>query len=133
MIARLIEASARNRLLVLLGTLIVVGIGIWSVFQTPLDALPDLSDTQVIVYTEYPGQAPQVVEDQVTYPLSTALLAVPRAKVVRGFSFFGVSFVYIIFEDGTDIYWARSRVLEFLNGAAKRLPSGINPDRKSVV
>ena len=93
----------------------------------PLDAIPDLSDTQVIVYTEYPGQAPQVIEDQVTYPLTTAMLTVPRSKVVRGFSFFGVSFVYVIFEDGTDIYWARSRVLEFLNGAASRLPTGVNP------
>ena len=127
MIARLIEASARNRLLVLLATLIVIGIGVWSVFRTPLDALPDLSDTQVIVYTEYPGQAPQVVEDQVTYPLSTALLAVPHAKVVRGFSNFGVSFVYVVFEDGTDLYWARSRVLEYLNFAAKRLPDGVTP------
>ena len=127
MIAGIIEASARHRLLVLLGTLMVVAVGIWSVFKTPLDALPDLSDTQVIVYTEYPGQAPQVVEDQVTYPLSTALLAVPRAKVVRGFSNFGVSFVYVVFEDGTDLYWARSRVLEYLNFAAKRLPEGVTP------
>ena len=93
----------------------------------PLDAIPDLSDTQVIVYTEFPGQAPQVVEDQVTYPLTTAMLTVPRSKVVRGFSFFGVSFVYVIFEDGTDIYWARSRVLEYLNAAAKRLPAGVTP------
>ena len=127
MIAGIIEASARHRLGVLLGTLMVVAVGIWSVFKTPLDALPDLSDTQVIVYTEYPGQAPQVVEDQVTYPLSTALLAVPRAKVVRGFSNFGVSFVYVVFEDGTDLYWARSRVLEYLNFAAKRLPEGVTP------
>jgi Cu(I)/Ag(I) efflux system membrane protein CusA/SilA len=127
MIARLIDASARNRLLVLLGTLMVAGVGIWSLINTPLDALPDLSDTQVIVYTEYPGQAPQVVEDQVTYPLSTALLAVPRAKVVRGFSNFGMSFVYVVFEDGTDLYWARSRVLEYLNFAAKRLPEGVTP------
>jgi Cu(I)/Ag(I) efflux system membrane protein CusA/SilA len=89
--------------------------------------IPDLSDTQVIVYTEYPGQAPQTIEDQVTYPLTTAMLTVPRSKVVRGFSFFGVSFVYVIFEDGTDIYWARSRVLEFLNGAASRLPAGVTP------
>ena len=95
--------------------------------NTPLDALPDLSDTQVIVYTEYPGQAPQVVEDQVTYPLTTAMLAVPHAKVVRGFSDFGVSFVYVVFEDGTDLYWARSRVLEYLNFAAKRLPEGVTP------
>jgi Cu/Ag efflux pump CusA len=95
--------------------------------KTPLDALPDLSDVQVIVYTEYPGQAPQVVEDQVTYPLTTAMLSVPKSKVVRGFSFFGASFVYIIFEDGTDIYWARSRVLEYLNFAAGRLPRGVTP------
>ncbi len=127
MIGRLIELSARNRVLVLLATLIMVGVGVWSVINTPLDALPDLSDTQVIVYTEYSGQAPQVVEDQVTYPLTTALLAVPRAKVVRGFSNFGVSFVYVVFEDGTDLYWARSRVLEYLNFATKRLPQGVTP------
>jgi len=127
MIGRLIELCARNRVLVLLATLIVVGIGVWSVANTPLDALPDLSDTQVIVYTEYPGQAPQVVEDQVTYPLTTALLAVPHAKVVRGFSDFGLSFVYVVFDDGTDLYWARSRVLEYLNFAAKRLPAGVTP------
>jgi Cu(I)/Ag(I) efflux system membrane protein CusA/SilA len=127
MIGRLIEMSARNKMLVLLATLILVGLGIWSVANTPLDALPDLSDTQVIVYTEYPGQAPQVVEDQVTYPLTTALLAVPHAKVVRGFSDFGLSFVYVVFEDGTDLYWARSRVLEYLNFAARRLPQGVTP------
>ena len=114
-------------LLVLLATLMLTGIGIWAVANTPLDALPDLSDTQVIVYTEYPGQAPQVVEDQVTYPLTTALLAVPHAKVVRGFSNFAVSFVYVVFDDGTDLYWARSRVLEYLNFAAKRLPEGVTP------
>ncbi|MEJ0051248.1 MAG: efflux RND transporter permease subunit [Methylovirgula sp.] len=127
MIGRLIDLCARNKMLVLLGTLMLVGLGIWSVVNTPLDALPDLSDTQVIVYTEYPGQAPQVVEDQVTYPLTTALLAVPHAKVVRGFSDFGASFVYVVFEDGTDLYWARSRVLEYLNFAAKRLPEGVTP------
>ena len=127
MIGRLIGFSARNRLLILLATLMLTGIGIWSLANTPLDALPDLSDTQVIVYTEYPGQAPQVVEDQVTYPLATALLAVPHAKVVRGFSNFAVSFVYVVFEDGTDLYWARSRVLEYLNFAAKRLPQGVTP------
>src|SRR5947209_6911461 len=127
MIGRLIEVSARNKLLVLLATVILVGVGVWAVINTPLDAIPDLSDTQVIVYTEYPGQAPQVVEDQVTYPLTTALLAVPRSKVVRGFSNFGVSFVYVVFEDGTDLYWARSRVLEYLNFAAKRLPQGVTP------
>jgi Cu(I)/Ag(I) efflux system membrane protein CusA/SilA len=114
-------------MLVLPATLMVVGIGVWSVANTPLDALPDLSDTQVIVATEYPGQAPQVVEDQVTYPLTTALLAVPHAKVVRGLSNFGVSFVYVVFDDGTDLYWARSRVLEYLNFAARRLPAGITP------
>jgi Cu(I)/Ag(I) efflux system membrane protein CusA/SilA len=127
MIGRLIALCARNRMLVLLATLMLVGVGVWSVFDTPLDALPDLSDTQVIVYTEYPGQAPQVVEDQVTYPLATALLAVPHAKVVRGYSDFGLSFVYLVFDDGTDLYWARSRVLEYLNFAAKRLPQGVVP------
>jgi Cu(I)/Ag(I) efflux system membrane protein CusA/SilA len=127
MIARLIALSARNRMLVILATLMLTGLGIWSLANTPLDALPDLSDTQVIVYTEYPGQAPQVVEDQVTYPLATALLAVPHARVVRGFSNFAVSFVYVVFDDGTDLYWARSRVLEYLNFAAKRLPEGVTP------
>ncbi len=127
MIARLIAWSARNLLLVLFGTGFAAAAGIYALAHLPLDAIPDLSDTQVIVYTEYPGQAPQVVEDQVTYPLATAMLTVPKSKVVRGFSFFGVSFVYVIFEDGTDIYWARSRVLEFLNGAASRLPVGVTP------
>ena len=127
MIARIIAASARNWLLVVLATVFLVGAGVWAVLNTPLDAIPDLSDTQVIVYTDYPGQAPQVVEDQVTYPLTTALLAVPRSKVVRGFSAFGASFVYVVFEDGTDLYWARSRVLEYLNFAQKRLPAGVTP------
>ena len=127
MIGRIIELSARNVFLVLLATLFVVGAGVVAVLRTPLDAIPDLSDVQVIVYTEYPGQAPQVVEDQVTYPLTTALLAVPRSKVVRGFSNFGVSYVYVVFEDGTDLYWARSRVLEYLNFAQKRLPAGLTP------
>ena len=127
MIARLIAWSARNLVLVLIATAFAVVAGMWAVRTLPLDAIPDLSDTQVIVYTEFPGQAPQVVEDQVTYPLTTSMLTVPRSKVVRGFSFFGVSFVYVIFEDGTDIYWARSRVLEYLNAAAKRLPSGVTP------
>jgi Cu(I)/Ag(I) efflux system membrane protein CusA/SilA len=126
-IARIIELSARNWIFILLATLFVVGAGFYAVWNTPLDAIPDLSDPQVIVYTEYPGQAPQVVEDQVTYPLTTALLAVPKSKVVRGFSYFGVSFVYVVFEDGTDIYWARSRVLEYLNFAQKRLPAGVTP------
>ncbi|MBP1621784.1 MAG: Cation efflux system protein CusA, partial [Acidobacteria bacterium] len=127
MLGRLIEWSARNVFLVLLGTLFVVLAGLYAVAKTPLDALPDLSDVQVIVYTEFPGQAPQVVEDQVTYPLTTAMLSVPKSRVVRGFSFFGASFVYVIFEDGTDIYWARSRVLEYLNFAAGRLPRGVTP------
>jgi copper/silver efflux system protein len=127
MLARIIQWSGRNLFLVLLATLFIVIGGVVAVMKTPLDALPDLSDVQVIVYTEYPGQAPQVVEDQVTYPLTTAMLAVPKSKVVRGFSFFGASFVYVIFEDGTDIYWARSRVLEYLNFASSRLPKGVSP------
>src|SRR3569833_2857435 len=127
MIARVIELSARNRMVVLLLPAVIVAAGIWAVIATPLDAIPDLSDPQVIVYTEYPGQAPQVVEDQVTYPLTTALLAVPKSKVVRGFSYFGVSFVYVVFENGTDIYWARSRVLEYLNFGQRRLPEGVTP------
>jgi len=127
MIARIIELSARNVVPILLATAFVVAAGIYAVWNTPLDAIPDLSDPQVIVYTDYAGQAPQIVEDQVTYPLTTALLSVPRSKVVRGFSYFGVSFVYVVFEDGTDIYWARSRVLEYLNFAQKRLPSGVTP------
>lgn len=127
MIARLIGWSARNVMLVLIGTAFAVAAGLYALRTLPLDAIPDLSDVQVIVYTDYPGQAPQVVEDQVTYPLTTAMLTVPRSKVVRGFSFFGVSFVYIIFEDGTDPYWARSRVLEYLNAATRRLPTGVTP------
>ncbi|MFL6948888.1 MAG: efflux RND transporter permease subunit, partial [Xanthobacteraceae bacterium] len=127
MIAGLIRWSARNVFLVGLATLFVMLAGIYAVSRVPLDAIPDLSDVQVIVYTEYPGQAPQVVEDQVTYPLTTAMLSVPKSRVVRGFSFFGVSFVYVIFEDGTDLYWARSRVLEYLSSAARRLPAGVAP------
>ncbi|WP_274707805.1 efflux RND transporter permease subunit [Roseicella aerolata] len=127
MIARLIAWSARNVFLVLVATAFVVAAGVWAVRNTPLDALPDLSDVQVIVYTDYAGQAPQVVEDQVTYPLASAMLTVPRSRVVRGFSFFGASYIYIIFEDGTDLYWARSRVLEYLNAASGRLPPGARP------
>ncbi|MDP1958054.1 MAG: efflux RND transporter permease subunit, partial [Rhodocyclaceae bacterium] len=127
MLSHVIDWSARNKLLVLLATLFVILGGVIAVLKTPLDALPDLSDVQVIVYTEFSGQAPQVVEDQVTYPLTTALLSVPKSKVVRGFSFFGASFVYVIFEDGTDIYWARSRVLEYLSTVAGRLPQGVAP------
>jgi Cu(I)/Ag(I) efflux system membrane protein CusA/SilA len=128
MIASIIRWSARNLFLVGLATVFVTFLGIYAVSKVPLDAIPDLSDVQVIVHTEYPGQAPQVVEDQVTYPLTTAMLTVPKARVVRGFSFFGVSFVYVIFDDGTDIYWARSRVLEYLSAAAKDLPDGITPE-----
>ena len=127
MIARIIEWSARNIMIVLIATALAIAGGIYALRHLPLDAIPDLSDTQVIVYTNYPGQAPQVVEDQVTYPLASAMLTVPKSKVVRGFSFFGVSFVYIIFEDGADIYWARSRVMEYLNAAAARLPTGVTP------
>jgi len=127
MFERIIDWSIQNKFLVLLGTLVVAAAGLYSLSQTPLDAIPDLSDVQVIVYTEYPGQAPRIVEDQITYPLTTQMLAAPFAKVVRGYSFFGFSFVYIIFEDGTDIYWARSRVLEYLNYASGRLPPGVTP------
>ncbi|WP_333840310.1 efflux RND transporter permease subunit [Pelomicrobium sp.] len=127
MLNRIIEWSVRNVFLVLLGTFFLVAAGIYTAIKTPLDAIPDLSDVQVIIYTEYPGQAPQVVEDQVTYPLTTAMLAVPKSRVVRGLSMFGASFVYVIFEDGTDIYWARSRVLEYLNYVSGRLPRGVTP------
>ena len=127
MIAAIIRWSARNVFLVGLAAIFLTFVGIYAVTRVPLDAIPDLSDVQVIVYTEYPGQAPQVVEDQVTYPLSTAMLTVPKSRVVRGFSFFGVSFVYVLFEDGTDIYWARSRVLENLSAAAPRLPAAVTP------
>ena len=127
MIAAVIRWSARNVFLVGFATVFVTLAGIYAVTRVPLDAIPDLSDVQVIVYTEYPGQAPQVVEDQVTYPLTTAMLSVPKSRVVRGFSFFGVSFVYVIFEDGTDLYWARSRVLEYLSSAGRRLPAGVAP------
>ncbi len=127
MIAKIIELSIKNKFLVILGTLFIIAAGIFAILRTPLDAIPDLSDVQVIILTEYPGQAPQVVEDQVTYPLTTAMLSVPFAKVVRGYSFFGLSFVYIIFEDGTDLYWARSRVLEYLNFVSGRLPTDVTP------
>ena len=128
MITAIINASLREKFQVIIVTLLLTAAGVWALVTTPLDAIPDLSDVQVIVFTEYPGQAPQVVEDQVTYPLTTALLSVPYAKVVRGYSFFGYSFVYIIFEDGTDMYWARSRVLEYLNFVSGRLPRGVTPN-----
>ena len=127
MIERLIRESVHNRVFVLIVTGLVIAAGAWSIQHIAVDAIPDLSDAQVIVFTDYPGQAPQVVEDQVTYPLSTAMLSVPYATVVRGYSFFGFSMVYVIFEDGTDLYWARSRVLESLNYASARLPKGTTP------
>jgi Cu(I)/Ag(I) efflux system membrane protein CusA/SilA len=127
MIDRIIAFSINNRFFVILVMLIVIAIGGYCLLNIPLDAIPDLSDVQVIIMTEYPGQAPQVVEDQVTYPLTTSMLSVPYAKVVRGYSFFGLSFVYVIFEDGTDLYWARSRVLEYLNFVQRRLPPGVTP------
>jgi copper/silver efflux system protein len=127
MIEKIIELSIKNKFLVILMTVFVIAAGIHAMLKTPLDAIPDLSDAQVIIFTEYQGQAPQVVEDQVTYPLTTAMLSVPFAKVVRGYSFFGISFVYIIFEDGTDLYWARSRVMEYLNYVSGRLPRGVTP------
>ncbi|MDZ7759907.1 MAG: efflux RND transporter permease subunit [Desulfovermiculus sp.] len=128
MIEKIIEWSLKNKFMVVLATLFVITGGILAVRSIPLDAIPDLSDVQVIVMTEYPGQGPEVVEDQVTYPLTSTMLSVPYAKNVRGYSFFGLSFVYVIFEDGTDLYWARSRVLEYLNGAASDLPDGVTPE-----
>ncbi len=127
MIAALIRWSVLNRFLVLMATLLMIAVGIWAVRTTPIDALPDLSDVQVIIRTPYPGQAPQIVENQVTYPLTTTMLSVPGAKTVRGYSFFGDSFVYVLFEDGTDLYWARSRVLEYLSQVQSRLPASAKP------
>ena len=127
MIARIIRASIANRALVLMAAVLLAAAGLWSVRHTPLDALPDLSDTQVIIRTEWPGQTPRIVEDQVTYPLTTTMLSVPGVRTVRGYSFFGDSFVYILFDDDTDLYWARSRVLEYLSQVRDRLPEGVNP------
>ncbi|HNC13856.1 MAG TPA: efflux RND transporter permease subunit, partial [Cyclobacteriaceae bacterium] len=127
MLEKIIEASIRNRFLVMLVTILLIGVGVYSLLSTSVDAIPDLSDVQVIVYTEYSGQSPRIVEDQVTYPLTTAMVSVPGSKTVRGYSFFGYSLVYVIFEDGTDLYWARSRVLEYLNYAQKRLPEKVIP------
>src|ERR1700692_3921142 len=136
MIAKLLRGSIANRFLVLLATLMVTGWGVWSLYRTPLDAIPDLSDVQVIIRTTFPGQAPQIVENQITYPLTTTMLSVPGAKAVRGYSMFGDSFVYILFEDGTDPYWARSRVLEYLNQVQARLPrqakASLGPDATGV-
>src|SRR5947208_299081 len=127
MIAKLIAFSIRNRFLVLLLTVMLIGASVWAALSLSLDAIPDLSDVQVIIVTDYPGQNPQVVDDQVTYPLATAMLSVPGAKVSRGYSMFETSFVYVLFDDKTDIYWARSRVLEYLNFARDRLPKGVEP------
>tara|TARA_R110001599_G_C12277316_1_gene663094 strand:- start:15788 stop:18934 length:3147 start_codon:yes stop_codon:yes gene_type:complete len=127
MINSIIDAALKDRILVILAMMALAAMGLFSYLNAPLDAIPDLSDVQVIVFTEHPGQSPQVVEDQVTYPLTTAMLAVPKTKVVRGYSFFGLSFVYIIFEDDVDMYWARSRVLESINYVSGRLPEGLNP------
>jgi Cu(I)/Ag(I) efflux system membrane protein CusA/SilA len=127
MLQKIIEWSVRNKFMVILAVLFLVGWGTYSMVTIPIDAIPDLSDVQVIIYSEYPGQSPRIVEDQVTYPLTTAMVSVPGSKVVRGYSFFGYSLVYVIFEDGTDLYWARSRVLEYLNDAQKRLPPKVVP------
>jgi len=127
MIARIIEFSARNRFAIFLFVIFLILWGYWAMRKTPLDAIPDLSDTQVIIYTEWPGRSPDLVEDQVTYPITSTLLAAPKVKVVRGFSFLGTSFIYVIFEDGTDIYWARSRVLEYLQSVKNKIPADVNP------
>lgn len=127
MIGAIIRWSINNRFLVLVAALFLILGGLYSVKNTPVDALPDLSDVQVIIKTSYPGQAPQVVEDQVTYPLTTAMLTVPGAETVRGYSFFGDSYVYIIFDDQTDMYWARSRVLEYLSQVTPKLPPNAKP------
>src|SRR5579859_6151977 len=136
MIAALMRLSVRHRIFVVLGALALLAGGVLAVRSTPVDALPDLSDVQVIIRTPYPGQAPQIVENQVTYPLTTTMLSVPGAKTVRGYSFFGDSFVYVLFEDGTDLYWARSRVLEYLNQVQARLPpqarTTLGPDATGV-
>ena len=136
MIERIIRASVKARVFVVLAALALAAAGLWAVRTTPVDALPDLSDVQVIIRTTYPGQAPQIVENQVTYPLATTMLSVPGARVVRGYSFVGDSFVYVLFDDGTDLYWARSRVLEYLSQVQGRLPAGatasIGPDATGV-
>src|SRR5450759_2211653 len=127
MLQRIIDFSLRNKFIVLLVTVALVFGGVYAARHIPLDAIPDLSDTQVIIYTGWEGQAPNIIEDQVTYPITTKMLSVPKAKVVRGYSFYGFSFVYVIFEDGTDPYWARTRVLEYLSGMSGRLPAGVSP------
>src|SRR6266853_1946505 len=126
-IERIIEASAKNKFLVVIFAIFAVAAGIYGLSNTPLDAIPDLSDVQVIVYTDWEGRSPDLVEDQITYPISTRFIAAPKVKFVRGESMFGKSFVYVIFEDGTDIYWARSRVTEYLSTVRGMLPEGVNP------
>ena len=127
MLKGIIDFSLRNKFIVLLVTVALVLGGLFALRNIPLDAIPDLSDVQVIIYSEWAGQAPQIVQDQVTYPITTKMLSVPKAKVVRGYSFYGFSFVYVIFEDGTDPYWARSRVLEYLSAIGGQLPKGVTP------
>src|SRR5688572_17618302 len=127
MLEKIIEASARNKFLVFILTIFAIAGGIYGLLRTPLDAIPDLSDVQVIVYTDWEGRSPDLVEAQITYPISTRFIAAPKVKFVRGESMFGKSFVYVIFEDGTDIYWARSRVIEYLSAARGSLPEGVNP------
>src|SRR5438093_10043700 len=127
LIERIIEASARNKFLVFIFTIFGVAAGLYGLMHTPLDAIPDLSDVQVIVYTDWEGRSPDLVEDQITYPISTVFIAVPKVRFVRGESMFGKSFVYVIFQDGTDIYWARSRVIEYLSSIRGSLPEGVNP------
>ena len=127
MVERIIDFSARNRFIVFLLIFGLAMAGWWALQNTPIDAIPDISDTQVIIYTTWMGRSPDLVEDQITYPIVTALLSAPRVTVVRGFSDFGFSYVYVLFKDGTDIYWARSRVLEYMNQLAGRLPEGVTP------
>ncbi len=127
MIAKIIEYSARNKFIIFLLVVALAVWGYWALTKTPLDAIPDLSDTQVIIYTEWPGRSPDLVEDQITYPITSTFLAAPKVQVVRGFSFLGSSFIYVIFEEGTDIYWARSRVLEYLQAVKTKIPADVNP------
>src|SRR5690242_12132581 len=127
MVERIIEFCARNRFLVLFGVAFALAVAIWSIRHVKLDAIPDLSDPQVIVFTEWMGRSPTLVEDQVTYPIVSALVAAPHVADVRGYSMFGMSFVYVLFDEGTDLYWARSRVLEYMNGFSGRLPEGVTP------
>src|SRR4030065_128584 len=127
MIAKIIEYSAKNKFIIFLLVFFLSAWGYWALKNTPLDAIPDLSDTQVIIYTEWPGRSPDLVEDQITYPITSTLLAAPKVQVVRGFSFLGSSFIYVIFEEGTDIYWARSRILEYIQSVKGKIPADVNP------